>query len=198
MLVWKSIRFTRNNRTILAVIGILFIGVAVCLIFQDANAQGAKLNHAKSLSRTAGPTHSKKSAAHLYFADRDNYYLISEQRVVSHSGDPVGYARSIVEALIKGPQKSLVRTLAADTELRALYIIPDGACYVDLSQAAGKHHPGGCNSELLTIFSVANSLILNVPEIKRVKLLIDGKEAQTLAGHINLEFPFEANMLLIR
>jgi hypothetical protein len=189
---------SRHNRTILAVIGILFIGGAVCLIFQDANAQGAKLKHAKPLSRTAGPTQSKRSAAHLYFADRDNFYLISEQRVVSHSEGPVGYARSIVEALIKGPQNSLVRTIATDSELRAIYIIADGTCYVDLAQVAGTYHPGGCNSELLTIYSVVNSLILNVPEIKRVKLLFDGKEAQTLAGHIDLEFPFEANMLLIR
>jgi len=189
---------SRHNRTILAAIGILFIGSAICLFFQDANAQGAQLNHENSVSRPAGPTQSKKSAAHLYFADRDNYYLMSEQRVVSHSGDAVGYARSIAEALIKGPQNSLVRTIAADTELRAIYVIPDGTCYVDLTQAAVKHHPGGCNSELLTIYSVVNSLILNVPEIKRVKLLIDGKEVQTLAGHIDLVFPLEANMLLIR
>jgi len=189
---------SRHNRTILAVIGIVFIGGAVCLIFQDAYAQGAQSNRTNSLARPAGPTQSKKSAAHLYFSDRDNYYLMSEQRVVIHSGDPVGYARSIVQALIKGPQNSLVRTIAADTELRAIYIIPDGTCYVDLAQAAGTHHPGGCNSELLTIYSVVNSLILNVPEIKRVKLLIDGNEAQTLAGHIDLEFPFDANMLLIR
>jgi len=189
---------SRHNRTILAAIGILFIGSAVCLFFQDANSQSAQLNREDSLSRPAGPTQPKKSAVHLYFADRDNYYLMSEQRVVSLSGDPVDTARSIVEALIKGPQISLVRTIAADTELRAIYIIPDGVCYVDLSQAVGKDHPGGCNSELLTIYSVVNSLILNVPEIKQVKLLIGGKEAQTLAGHIDLEFPFEANMLLIR
>jgi spore germination protein GerM len=189
---------SRHNRTILAVIGILFVGGAVCLIFQNAYAQGAQSYRTNSLARPAGPTQSKKSAAHLYFSDRDNYYLMSEQRVVIHAGDPVGYARSIVEALIKGPQNSLVRTIAADTELRAIYIIRDGTCYVDLAQAAGTHHPGGCNSELLTIYSVVNSLILNVPEIKRVKLLIDGNEAQTLAGHIDLEFPFDANMLLIR
>jgi len=189
---------SRHNRTILVAIGILFIGGAVCLFFQDANAQGAQLNHEDSVSRPAGSTQSKRSAAHLYFADRDNYYLMSEQRVVTHSADSVAYARSIVEALIKGPQTSLVRTIAADTDLRAIYIIPDGVCYVDLSQAVGKNHPGGCNSELLTIYSMVNSLILNVPEIKRVKLLIDGKEVQTLAGHIDLVFPLEANMLLIR
>lgn len=189
---------SRHNRTIIAAIGILFIGGTVCLYLQDANAQRAQLNGEDSFSRPAGPVQSIKSAAHLYFADRDNYYLMSEQRVVSHSADSVDYARSLVEALIKGPQIPLVRTIAADTELRAIYIIPDGTCYVDLSQAVEKKHPGGCNSELLTIYSVVNSLILNVPEIKRVKLLIDGKEVQTLAGHIDLEFPLEANMLLIR
>jgi spore germination protein GerM len=189
---------SRHNRTILAAIGILFIGGVVCLLFQDANAQKTQLYSEDAPFGPGEPTQSKKSAAHLYFADRDNYYLMSEQRVVSHSGNAVDYARSIVEALIKGPQNSLVRTIAADTELRAIYIISDGACYVDLSRAVGKDHPGGCNSELLTIYSVVNSLILNVPEIKRVKLLIEGKEVQTLAGHIDLVFPLEANMLIIR
>jgi len=189
---------SRHNRTILAAIGILFIGGAVCFFFQDANAQSAELNREDAHFQPAGPTQSKKSAVHLYFSNRDNYYLMSEQRVISHSGDSVDYARSIVEALIKGPQNSLVRTIAASTKLRAIYIIPDGACYVDLSQAVEKDHPGGCNTELLTIYSVVNSLILNVPEIKRVKLLIDGKEVQTLAGHIDLVFPLEAHMLLIR
>jgi len=189
---------SRHNRTILAAIGILFIGGAVCLFFQDANAQNAPLNREISPLEPASLAQSKKSAVHLYFADRDYYYLMSEQRVLSYSGNAVDYARSIVEALIKGPQNSLVRTLPADTKLRAIYIIPDEACYVDLSSAVRKNHPGGCNSELLTIYSVVNSLILNVSEIRRVKLLIDGTETQTLAGHIDLAFPFEANMLLIR
>jgi len=189
---------SRHNRTLLAAMGILFIGGTVCLFFQNAYAQSAQLYRENALSRSAGPTRSKQSAPHLYFADRDNYYLMSEQRSVSHAADSVDYARSIVEALIKGPLNSLVRTIAADTKLRAIYIIPDGDCYVDLSQAVGKDHTGGCNSELLTIYSVVNSLILNVPEIKRVKLLVEGKEVQTLAGHIDLEFPLEANMLLIR
>ena len=189
---------SRHNRIILVMFGALIIGGAVCPAFQVANAQTAQLNRENSALRSAGRAQSVKSAAHLYFADRDYYYLMSEQRVVSHSGDSVDYARAIVEALLKGPQNSLIRTIAANAKLRAIYIVPDGVCYVDLSSDVGKDHPGGCNSELLTIYSVVNSLILNVSEIKRVKLLIDGKEAQTLAGHIDLAFPLEANMLLIR
>jgi Sporulation and spore germination len=189
---------SRHNRIISATVGFFFITGVICLFYQDANAQSTQLNDKNPFLRQTEQTQSKKSAAHLYFADRDYYYLTSEQRTVSHSGNSVGYAAAIVEALIKGPQNSLVRTLSANTKLRAIYLTPDGACYVDLSLEVRKDHPGGCNSELLTIYSVVNSLILNVPEIKRVKLLIDGKEAQTLAGHIDLAFPFEANMLLIR
>ena len=179
-------------------IGALFIGGAACLISRDAIADKAQKIQVDMPFRTAGSAQSKKSATHLYFADGDYYYLMSEQRVVTHSGEALDYARSIVEALLKGPQSTLVRTIAADTQLRAIYLVPDGVCYVDLSPAVREDHPGGCNSELLTIYSVVNSLILNVPEIKRVKLLIDGNEAQTLAGHIDLVYPLEANMLLIR
>ena len=189
---------SRHNRIILALIGAFLFGGTVCPTFQGANAQNAQLSREDTALRSAGLAQSKKSAAHLYFADREYYYLMSEQRVVSHSGDSVDHARAIVEAIIKGPQKSLVRTIAANAKLRAIYINSTGVCYVDLSSDVRKDHPGGCNSELLTIYSVVNSLILNVSEIKRVKLLVDGKEVQTLAGHIDLAFPFEANMLLIR
>ncbi len=189
---------TVHKWIILMSIGALFIGGAVCLISQDAIADKAKKIQKDMPFQTAGSAQSKKSAAHLYFADEDYYYLMSEQRVVTHSGEALEYARSIVEALLKGPQKTLVRTIAADTQLRAIYLVPDGVCYVDLSSAVREDHPGGCNSELLTIYSVVNSLILNVPDVKRVKLLINGKEVQTLAGHIDLVYPLEANMLLIR
>ncbi len=45
---------------------------------------------------------------------------------------------------------------------------------------------------------MVNSLVLNVPEIERVQILIAGNEAPTLAGHIDLQLPVKANMLLIR
>ena len=140
----------------------------------------------------------KKSPIHLYFAGRNSYFLMAEQRVVLHPDDPAGLAATIVNALIKGPQKGLLKTIPAETRLRAIYITPDGTCYVDLSQAVRKNHPGGSKSELLTIYSMVNSLVLNVPEIERVQILIDGNEAPTLAGHIDLQLPVKANMLLIR
>ena len=140
----------------------------------------------------------QKSPVHLYFTDRSSYFLRAEQRVVLHPDDPLGLAGSIIQALIKGPQEGLLKTIPADTRLNAIYITPDRTCYVDLSEAVRKHHPGGSKSELLTIYSLVNSLVLNVPEIERVQILIDGNQAPTLAGHVDLELPVKADMLLIR
>ena len=141
---------------------------------------------------------SQKAAVDLYFADWNNSFLKSEQRVMPHPLDAAGFARAVVEALIKGPQKGLVRTLPEGTTLNALYVTPDKICYVDLAGAVRTNHPGGSNSELLTVYSVVNSLVLNIPEIEQVKILIDGNETSTLAGHIDIQNPVKAYMLIVR
>lgn len=138
------------------------------------------------------------SLVHLYFGDKDNPYLISEERIVRHSDDPNHFSRSIVEALISGPTQGLVRTIPQGTALRAVYLTEQGICYVDLSAALQENHPGGVDTERLTIYSIVNSLILNIAEIRAVKILIEGQEAMTLAGHIDLQNAAKANMLLIR
>ena len=51
---------------------------------------------------------------------------------------------------------------------------------------------------MLTVYSIVNSLIINIPSIKQVKLLIDGSDIDTLAGHLDVQNPIPANMLIIR
>ena len=146
----------------------------------------------------SGTLKQNKSIAHLYFADKDNKFLISEERTLSHTDDPTNLSCKIIEGLIKGPSQRLARTIPADTTLLALYITEAGICYVDLSAEVREKHPGGVRTELLTLYSIVNSLVLNVAEIQAVKVLIDGQETMTLAGHIDLQQPVKANMLLIR
>ena len=74
---------------------------------------------------------------------------------------------------------------------------PGGVAYVDLEPAA-QGYPGGARSELLAVFSIVNSLVLNVPQIERVRLLVRGAEQDTLAGHVALPEPLAADMLLVR
>jgi spore germination protein GerM len=142
----------------------------------------------------AAPT----ARVHLYFSDTENQFLIAEERTLKSPEDPALFARSIVEALIKGPQHGLVRTIPENTALRAIYVTHEAICYVDLTADATENHPGGIKSEILTIYSIVNTLILNIPEIEAVKILINGNEPMTLAGHIDMRLPVKANMLFIR
>jgi spore germination protein GerM len=139
-----------------------------------------------------------KPVVHLYFADRNNSFLKAEERDLFQSNNPTEFGKVIVEALIDGPRTGLMRTIPDGSKLKAFYITADGTAYVDMSDDVKEGHSGGVKSELFTIYSVVDSLILNIPEIDAVKFLINGKESMTFNGHIDLRFPFEANMLLIR
>jgi spore germination protein GerM len=179
-------------------LGLILAGYSVLLAVSVDCISAAEPDREKLAFPGVRAPATKKSVVHLYFSRRNSFFLMAEQRAVLHSDDANNLADTIVNALIKGPQKGLVKTIPADTQLNALYITSDGTCYVDLSAAIRKNHPGGSKSELLTVYSMVNSLVLNVPEVQRVQILIDGNEAPTLAGHIDLQLPFKANMLLIR
>lgn len=139
----------------------------------------------------------QKKVAHLYFSDKMGRYLVSEDRTVALDNDPLVSGAKIISEILAGPQKDLAPTFTGGVALRAFYISGTTA-YVDLDRQSAENHPGGCRFEMLSLFSIVNSLILNVPEIESVKILIQGGEVITFSGHIDLAAPFKADMLLIR
>lgn len=140
----------------------------------------------------------QKRQVHLYFGDGNGRYLSAEQRVVDEPTDVASACRGLVEALIMGPLKGGTHTLPQDANLRNLFVTTEGVAYVDFKSDAFDHHPGGVETEMLTIYSIVNTLVLNMEEIRWVKFLIGGQEAATLAGHVDLSRPFKADMLWVR
>ncbi len=180
--------------SVLALIAV--VAVLGVIVIRSANSPDRERT-----GKTESPVSLKPSQTtltHLYFSDQDNHFLIAEERSLKHPANPAFFAKRIVEALIKGPQLGLVRTIPKSTKIRAIYVTQDGICYVDLTSTIADQHPGGIKSELLTVYSIVNSIVLNVPEVEAVKILINGSESKTLAGHIDLQVPVKANMLLIR
>lgn len=183
----------RMHHIIYAVLSIISAGVLGLLIFttHPDNSSEPRV----FLDRAGG---SEQQIVHLYFADASNSFLKAEQRNIAGDTNPSQVGRQIIEALINGPQTDLVRTLPGNTELSAFYITPDKTAFVDFTTSVTENHPGGCQNELLTLYSIVNSLVLNTSDIKQVKILVGGDEAITLAGHLDIRLPFNANMLLIR
>jgi len=134
---------------------------------------------------------------YLYYADSRYRFLTGEARVFPPADDPVSHCRMLVEALAKGPSGDLIKTVPDGTRVLAVYITGDKTAWIDLSRDVTTG-PGGIRSEIMALYAVVNTVVLNMPEVDQVKFLIEGQEAETLAGHIDIRFPFKANILLIR
>ena len=59
-------------------------------------------------------------------------------------------------------------------------------------------HTGGSLDELFTVYAIVNSATVNLPAISRVQILIDGKEVDTLAGHVDLRNPLSKNLTWVK
>ncbi|MBT8340878.1 MAG: GerMN domain-containing protein [Desulfatitalea sp.] len=142
----------------------------------------------------------EERVVHLYFSDqRDEAYLVAEQRVMAPPVDDTVFGRWLVAQLVSGPQQGAGgRTLPKDALLSAFFITDKGKAIVDFASESFAAHPGGIRAELLSIYSVVNTLVMNVTSIRSVKFLIDGREAETLAGHVDLQDPFEVDMMWVR
>lgn len=139
-----------------------------------------------------------KRAAHLYFGDHQGRHLVSEQRIMVQPADSVDFCRQLVQALIDGPRQGGSRTLPADATINAVFALDKTMAVVDFGAQSFARHPGGVGTELLAIYSIVDTLTLNVEAIRSVKILIGGREAATLAGHVDISLPFTANMLWVR
>jgi len=134
----------------------------------------------------------------LYFSDSDGEFLIGEKREILKKHEVKEEAKEAILELIKGPRGKLVTTLPPRTKLLNLQISEAGLAKVNFNQALSKDHPGGSSAEMMTVYSIVNSLSKNFPKIKRVQILIDGKPIESIAGHLSLMQPISPKPDLIR
>lgn len=121
----------------------------------------------------------------LYFSDSQAMYLVPEKRKISQIPS---LARQAVIELIKGPENSdLYPTIPKGTQVNEVYIA-DEIAYIDLSEEIFKNHPGGSSGELMTVYSIVNTLT-EIPPIKGVQILVEGNEMKSLVGHIDISMP---------
>lgn len=90
-----------------------------------------------------------------------------------------------------GPE--FLAPLPPGTSLRAAFIGADGTAYISLSSELTKGSAGGTDRELSAVYSLVNSLVRSLPEVDRVQFLVEGREIETVGGHLDARFPFAFN-----
>ena len=117
--------------------------------------------------------------------------LVREPRVLPPASDAPAAARQIAEAILAGPTTDgLVAPFPTEVALGAVNVGTDGVVFIDLvSETLLRLPPRGSRVELLTLYSLVNSIVDNVDGAERVVLLWNGEQLRTLAGHIDTSQP---------
>ena len=187
-MIWRRVAQTAGLAVVAAGLGwLLFVGLPR---WYGPRAPGAV---AAAPSQPPAPP-GRKIKAHLFYVADDGTQLTGVERDVTYGEDTIEQAKAIINAQIAPATEPLVSPVPAGTTLRALFVTPKGEAYVDLSRELAEAHPGGSLNELLTVYALVDALTVNLPAISTVQVLIDGKEVETLAGHVDLRRPLAKNL----
>jgi len=126
-----------------------------------------------------------KKMVYLYLPDSKSERLVEESKEIAENS-----LEEMIKELLKALSESKGGVIPKGTELRHVFL-GKGIVFLDFSSEIVKNHPGGSNAELMTIYSIVNSVCKSFPEVKMVQLMIDGKIVDTLKGHVDISLPLE-------
>ena len=147
---------------------------------------------------TAPVTPGRKIKAHLFYVADDGTRLTDLERDVPFGEGTVEQARQILEAQIAATVEPLVSAVPPGTKLRTLFVTERGEAFVDFSSELVTHHSGGSTDEILTVYTIVDVLTANLPAVTSVQLLVEGKQIETLAGHVDLSRPLAKNLAWVQ
>jgi spore germination protein GerM len=130
----------------------------------------------------------------LYFP-ADGGTLKPESRDLQVAEAPKDRIHKILDALLVGPRTGgLVGPFPAGVVVGGVLLSPDGTAYVDLRWPSHEEPPsGGSTEEIQRVYSVVDSVTLNIPQAQRVILLWNGVQRETFSGHLDLSRPLVAD-----
>ena len=132
----------------------------------------------------------------LYFASSYGQALVAETREINECQLDEDCLRDTILALIAGPESGLAPILPAQVTLRGVSVA-DSMVSVDFSQELIAAHPGGTQSELLTVYGLVDTLAVNFPHLRQMQILVEGALVATLKGHVDLRQPIYPDFSLV-
>ncbi|SRR5258706_10938798 len=181
-----------------AAVGLL-VAAALALVAIGVPRWGSTPRPAPNVAAgpASAPVLGRKIKARLFYVSEDGTRLTGVEREIVYGEGPAAQAQLIVNAQLTPVAAPLLSAVPPGTTLRALYLSAKGEAYVDLSREVVTAHGGGSLDELLTVYTIVNALTSNLPAVTTVQVLVDGKEVDTLAGHVDLRRPLARNLELV-
>lgn len=144
------------------------------------------------------PVETAHITATLFYGSSDGRALVPVRRDVPAATTAVDQGRQILTVQLQDAPQPYAQVVPKGTTLRAFYVTDRGDAFVDLSGHVVSAHPGGSLTELLTVYALVNAVTANLPTVQRVQILVEGKEVDTIAGHVDVRRPLERDASLVR
>jgi hypothetical protein len=164
---------------------VVAMGVYLHILRRNERERAQNVPDSRPMSApVAGPA----SRVTFYLAYDDPGVVRAQEASIALPADPAQRGREILHALlgeyVKRPSS---HELPADADVKDVFLVNGNTAVVDTTPAFAEGHRSGVFVETLTIVSLVKTLTTNLPGVTRVKILVDGKERETLAGHADLE-----------
>ena len=144
----------------------------------------------------APPAAGPRELVNLYVAYDDPGTLRSQPTTVPLPTERQQRAQELLRALMSVYlAKSSPHPLAPEADIRSVYLIDPGIAVIDVNSAFADGHRSGVLVEELTIASLVQTVAENIPGITKVKILVEGKERDTLSGHADLTSFYDVSVV---
>jgi len=176
-----------NNRKLwITLIVLLFLAGAVGSYFFMHKFADSEKQPASTASQ--GPVMESTDISILrIYQPRNNGIEMTERKIPKRISN-TAIAEAVIEEFFKPTAANGVSAIPQNVKLLGLYKDEGQMLYIDLSDEARRNFHGDTMAEYLLLKAIYESLVSNVPDFQDCKILIEGKEMETLGGHFYLKY----------
>ena len=182
---------------ILSVAAMLVLVVTMGMYARHMRRQARELESpATNALPVAPPPSGPTETVALYVADDVSGSLREQSAQIPLPSGRQQRAEELLRALLRiYQQPGAAHPIAPAADIRSIYLVDPGGAVIDLNVAFADEHRSSILSEQLTVNSLVETLAANVPGIQRVRILVEGKTRDTLAGHADLSEWFDVTTM---
>lgn len=168
---------------VMVVASILLTSYAIRLKRRVSDPERLKVYTRPMTPPVAGPT----QVVTMWVAYDEDGSLRPRQLPLPLPTEPSQRARQLLKALLSVYlERRTPHPIGDGSDVKDVYLLNNNTLVVDWNAPFADAHRSGIFVEDLTMLSVTETLAANMPNLSRVKFLVDGKERDTLAGHADL------------
>lgn len=178
---------------LITVVVMLVVAIAMGAYVVRMRHRATQIEAANTSPRPVAPPPSGPAEQVTLYVANDNPGVLRAQSVqLRLSAGRQERAQDLLRALVgMYLEKNSPHPLPAGADIRDVYLVDPGIAVIDVNAVFADAHRSGVLVEELTVASMVETLSANVPGINKVKILVDGKPRDTLAGHADLSGFFD-------